>query len=433
MDSIKHNDPFKQFVKSKLDNYKADTPPFGWEKLENSLFTAQKTKTLHRKWLVSSVAAVAAIFIGLLFVIQNTDKEFPMQISENSINQTLSIIKNQDALPIAKEGIIDKTSTSSLIAENASSIKQEITYLKTSNISIKEKEISKNHSSDEKDIPTTTTVKDDQTKNIIKPNDNISEETKQRLIQEFIDEGNRELPSVNKNENKRNKRNSISLTGQSGLLASQNTNTLPSTLRTSLSDTYGSYTIDKMKAFNDIEKIEQESETHHVQPISFGVLTSFDVTPKLYFETGIIYTYLSSETTSKSEDFKNSEKAQFHYLGVPLNLNYTILNLNKLDLFVTAGGMIEKDIYGRIKYSDEKKLQTIDGGYATSNSMKIKQRNPQVSVTAGMGITYPIYDKVNLFGKVGGRYYLDAKNEYETYYSNERFGLDLQFGLKINF
>ena len=223
------------------------------------------------------------------------------------------------------------------------------------------------------------------------------------------------------------------MTGQSGLLASQNTNTLPTTLRTSLSETYGSYTLDKMRAYNDIEKVEQESETHHLQPVSFGVLTSFSLSPKLNIETGVVYTYLSSETTSKSEDFKNSEKAQFHYLGVPINLNYTILSLNKLNVFISAGGMIEKDLYGKIKYSDEKRMEAVDGGYTTTSLTKIKQRNPQFSVAGGVGITYPLYDKIKLFGKVGGRYYFDAKNEYKTYYSDEKFGLDLQLGIKFNF
>ena len=102
-------------------------------------------------------------------------------------------------------------------------------------------------------------------------------------------------------------------------------------------------------------------------------------------------------------------------------------------MFVSAGGMIEKDISGIIKYNDEKKVSSFNSGYASEKSSKIKQNNPQFSISSGLGITYPIYDKTNLFGKIGGRYYINANNEYKTYYSDQKFGLDLQLGIKFNF
>ena len=228
-------------------------------------------------------------------------------------------------------------------------------------------------------------------------------------------------------------RHSISLSGKSGLSSSQQTNSLPTTLRASVSESYSKYTISKMEANNEEVEVNPESETNHMQPISFGVLTSFDLTRKLQIETGLVYSYLSSETKSKSSDFNNSEKVQFHFLGIPLNINYTLLSVNKLDLFVTGGAMIEKDISGKIKYSDEKESSLLKSGYANESSSKIKQKNPQFSVAGGLGITYPIYDKAKLFGKIGGRYYIDANNEYKTYFSDEKFGLDIQLGIKFNF
>jgi len=124
---------------------------------------------------------------------------------------------------------------------------------------------------------------------------------------------------------------------------------------------------------------------------------------------------------------------QFHYLGIPLNVNYTVLSVNKLNLYVTGGAMIEKDIYGKIKYNDEKKLPTLNSGFTNESSSKIKQKNPQFSLAGGLGVMYPLYDRAKLFGKMGGRYYIDTNNEYKTYYSDEKFGLDIQLGIKFNF
>lgn len=435
MDSFNNYDPFKQLVKSKLADYKQEVPPFGWERLESSLFDAQKIKALHKRWIGSSVAAVAAALIGVFFVYQNMNTDLPLQTTEfqttpitaptNKDNKKL--ITQQNATEIEK-------SAPALFADNASS-SQSRTSIPITNTKDEETtlNISTNISSVVRDDLTSTTASDEHSKGNVKPAD-IDEETKQQMIQDFINEGKRSFDFAEDTPKiKRKGRHSISLSGNSGLSSSEQTNTLPTTLRSSVSESYGSYTMAKMQAFNDEKEINPESETTHMQPISFGLVTSFDLTPKLQIETGLTYTYLSSETKSKSSDFSNSEKVQFHYLGIPVNLNYTLLSVNKLDLFVTAGAMIEKDISGKIKYYDEKKASILNSGYANESSSKIKQKNPQLSVGTGLGITYPIYDKAKLFGKVGGRYYINANNEFKTYYSDEKFGLDIQLGIKFNF
>ena len=255
------------------------------------------------------------------------------------------------------------------------------------------------------------------------------------MIQDLINEGKRSSDITNKTKTTKNKsKYAVSLSGRSGLYASQQSNILPTTLRTSLDESYGSYTMAKMQTNNEEEWVNPKSETNHKQPVSFGVLTSFDLTPKLQIETGLVYTFLSSETTNKAEGFVNTEKVQFHYLGIPINLNYTLLSINKLNLFVTAGAMIEKDLDGEIKYSEAKNIVSeMNTGYANETSSNINQKNPQFSLAGGVGINYPIYKKTNLFGKIGGRYYINANHEYKTYYSDEKFGLDIQLGIKFNF
>ena len=428
MDSFKNNDPFKQLIKGKLADYKEEVSPFGWKKLESSLFAAQKSKTLHTRWLVSSLSAVAAVFIGVLFLFQNTNKELPVTNLQQPTTQTIenkkTFIQKQNTTKVEKP-------TTSLFADNTSLSKQRQV---PSSIIIEE---SFNNSTPESSVSNRDSeiisVYDDKLKNKTKASE-VDEKTKQQLIQDFINEGNRSFDVGDNTQRVKSKsRHSISLSGKSGLSSSQQTNSLPTALRASVSESYSKYTISKMEANNEEVEVNPESETNHMQPISFGVLTSFDLTRKLQIETGLVYSYLSSETKSKSSDFNNSEKVQFHFLGIPLNINYTLLSVNKLDLFVTGGAMIEKDISGKIKYSDEKESSLLKSGYANESSSKIKQKNPQFSVAGGLGITYPIYDKAKLFGKIGGRYYIDANNEYKTYFSDEKFGLDIQLGIKFNF
>ena len=432
MTNIDNKDPFEQLVKSKLADYNAEVPSLGWEKLENSLLATQKLKVVRKRWIASTLTAVAAALIGVFFVFQNMNNEIPINVSEAQPTQNESINKEDksETTTIKEDVVKEITPTQSLIADNTASTQdKDLISFSTSD----EVRASEAIASDKKEIVDKETTDEQHKSN---NSNDVDEETKQQLIQEFINEGQKTLESaeitITSKPNKRS-RNSISLTTQSGLSGSQQNTTTPNTLRSSISDSYGMFAMSKMQANNEEVEIKPESEINHMQPISFGVLTSFSLSRKLQIETGLLYTYLSSETNSKSPDYSESEKVQFHYLGVPLNLNYTLLSINKLDMFVSAGGMIEKDISGIIKYNDEKKVSSFNSGYASEKSSKIKQNNPQFSISSGLGITYPIYDKTNLFGKIGGRYYINANNEYKTYYSDQKFGLDIQLGIKFNF
>lgn len=439
MNKVNNKDPFEQLVKSKLADYKAEVPSLGWEKLEDSLFAAQKSKVVRTRWIASTLTAVAAALIGVFFVFQNMNNEIPINVSEaqpiqnesiyNEYNaETATIIKDE----AVKESIKEKKPAQSLIADNklSTSDKDFISFRTADEVRASDATASDTKQIDNK--KTTDTPRNEKKGN---KGNNVDEETKQQLIQEFINEGKRPLAAAEETttlETKKRSRNTISLTTQSGLTGSQQNSTTPNTLRASLSDSYGTFAMNKMKANNEEVEIKPESELNHKQPVSFGMLTSFALSGKLQVETGLVYTYLSSETKNESVGFNEKEKVQFHYLGVPLNLNYTLLSINKLDMFVSAGAMIEKDISGRIK-KDEIKVSSQNSGFASETSSKIKQKNPQFSISSGLGVTYPIYDKAKLFGKIGGRYYINANNEFRTYYTDEKFGLDIQLGIKFNF
>ena len=432
MDSFNNNDAFKQFVKGKLANYKQEVPPNGWEELEKSILASQKTKVMHTRWLASSVAAVAAALIGVFFLFQNTKEELSTLITETKTEKTQIPSKKEEKSLITKQSQtrVEATATP-LLADNASKLQQT-----THQAIVTENKVQPALTVSDKSLEAKEDIASEREESTIdkKRTSDIDDEKRQQMIQDFINQGKESSSIIDDTKQiKRKNRFAISLSGRSGLSSQQN-NTLPSTLRASVSDSYGMFTMSKMQAYNEDEKVNPESETTHKQPISLGVLTSFDITPKLQVETGLIYTHLSSETTNRSESFTNTEKVQFHYLGVPLNINYTLLSVNKLNLFVTAGTMVEKDINGKIRYNDEKDISSVvNGGYANESYAKINQKNPQWSIAGGVGITYPLYHKTHLFGKVGGRYYINANNEYKTYYSDEKLGLDIQVGIKFNF
>ena len=199
-------------------------------------------------------------------------------------------------------------------------------------------------------------------------------------------------------------------------------------------------------------------DLEHNQPISFGLTVSKQLSSRFSIETGITYTYLSSKFKTIDSDAVD-EKINFHYLGVPLNVNYTFLQLGKANFYASAGVEMEKDIQGRYNStlvnieipkqginnastnslsgtvkSNFSSVSENEPGYATSRVKKnIHQNNLQFSAQMSIGASFPIYQKLYVYGNIGGTYYFDADNEYPTIYSDKKTQLDLNLGLKLKF
>lgn len=179
----------------------------------------------------------------------------------------------------------------------------------------------------------------------------------------------------------------------------------------------------------------------HAQPISLGVSLAKQLTPDLSLETGLVYTYLSSKITSNSA-YGIKENQKFHYLGIPISLNYTFYKLGETRFYVSLGGMVQKDIKGtyesRLNFSRFDINDPITGEQIYYNEpyylkKSIKQSNLQFSALTNLGVTHPLYKNLYIYGTIGGAYYFDAGNKHRTIYSDEKLQLDFNLGLKISF
>ena len=96
--------------------------------------------------------------------------------------------------------------------------------------------------------------------------------------------------------------------------------------------------------------------------------------------------------------------------------------------------MIEKDIYGDYRSMGESVSDELGTEAREMITKKISQKNPQFSVNAGFGASYPLYKGMSLYGRFGGTYYFDAKNyEHKTIYSDKKIMLDLNVGVRFDF
>lgn len=170
-----------------------------------------------------------------------------------------------------------------------------------------------------------------------------------------------------------------------------------------------------------------ETKTTHRLPIRFGVNVSIPVYDNLSVETGLTYSILSSTTKSGTKANLFDTEQSLHYIGIPLKATYNIWDSKSFGFYVTAGGMIEKCVYGR-GVTDF----IIGNEIASSETEKIMERQFQFSIMTGVGIKWNITKTVNLFAEPGVGYYINNHSDVINSYKDKPFNFDLKIGLRFN-
>lgn len=122
----------------------------------------------------------------------------------------------------------------------------------------------------------------------------------------------------------------------------------------------------------------------------------------LGIETGLAYSNLRSEGQG------------LHYMGIPVKVNVHLVDLKKVDLYASVGGVADKCIAG-----------------APSNSFK--NEPIQLAVIAGIGVNYKISDRVALFAEPGVSHHFDTDSKLETVRTKRPTNFNLICGLRMTY
>ncbi|MEA5128082.1 hypothetical protein [Proteiniphilum sp.] len=433
------NDIRKGF-QSKLSGFEIPAPPDGWESVERSLNAAEAArKALRRRWYAGSVAAVLILLVGSILFIQN-----PMEQTETVVSEMVSASPSAGSTPDHETKmattpesvpgpVVRPAEAGSLLAARnpgkARAGKQPVVRSSSpAGMLAAWMEREKLQSED--------VVK------AAKPEEEAIDQEEEELRQEetITVQRNDEILLADARDARRSRGTLLlAVNGRGGLTGYQQTVNSPMTLRSLSALPDNKYMPEANKGMqvqsNDVTN--NVSEMEHDQPVSFGITVSKYLLDDLSIETGLVYSYLHSKTRNINNNFKVMEEQKLHYLGIPLNVNYNLISLGQLNVYASVGGMIEKDVSGEFRKMKEGQtaanFNNASEGSEEQEITKISQHNPQISVNAGVGLSYPIYDRLRLYGKVGGAYYFDAKNEYKTIYSDRKIVMDLNVGLRYEF
>lgn len=176
---------------------------------------------------------------------------------------------------------------------------------------------------------------------------------------------------------------------------------------------------------------EVQEEYSHKIPVKVGLTARYNITGRLGVETGLTYSVLSSSVkTGNSETGNNwsSGSQTLHYLGIPLNLSFDILNSRYVNIYVTGGGMMEKSISGNIK-TDE----YVDGKFARTLTANISPKGLQWSVNAAAGVQANILPQLGFFVEPGVSHHFKNGSRVRSIYTDKPTDFSLGFGLRYSF
>lgn len=186
----------------------------------------------------------------------------------------------------------------------------------------------------------------------------------------------------------------------------------------------------KLLALNAVADQGKAPKTNvkHQTPVSFGLSVSRQLNNRFSIQTGLTYSMLTSDWETKAEIYNNKTRQRLHFIGIPLAVSYKIAEWERFRFYAIAGVQTEVNVAGKEQVKSYFEDQRIN---ISSHSVRMKEW--QWSVNARVGVSYPIVRFVSAFAEVGTAYYFDNGSDMETIYSDKRFNINPQFGIRFGF
>lgn len=169
-------------------------------------------------------------------------------------------------------------------------------------------------------------------------------------------------------------------------------------------------------------------DVHHHQPIRVGVTLRYAFAPRWAVESGLNYSHLRSDVTVGNANNYYDERTSLHYIGLPVNVVYSLLSTRAVELYVMAGGMVEKCVSGSLR------TNYFVGGEPHNNShSSVSVGGLQFSANASAGVQLNLSPTVGLYAEPGVGYWFDNGSKVESIYHDRPLNFNLNLGLRFTF
>lgn len=170
---------------------------------------------------------------------------------------------------------------------------------------------------------------------------------------------------------------------------------------------------------------QSATRTNHHQPIKAGISLRIPLSNRWSVSTGATYSYLGSDISQETGNARMETKQKLHYVGIPVNVNYSVLRTNRLNLYASAGVEIEKLVSGK------QDTEHYEGNtFTKATSQSVKEGRPQISGNVAVGAEFRIVNQLSVYAEPGLAYHFDNGSDVENIYKEKPLNLNVQVGLR---
>lgn len=170
---------------------------------------------------------------------------------------------------------------------------------------------------------------------------------------------------------------------------------------------------------------QSATRTNHHQPIKAGVSLRIPLSNRWSVSTGATYSYLGSDISQETGNARMETKQKLHYMGIPVNVNYSVLRTNRLNLYASAGVEVEKLVSGK------QDTEHYEGNtFTKATSQSVKEGRPQISGNVAVGAEFRIVNQLSIYAEPGLAYHFDNGSDVENIYKEKPLNLNVQVGLR---
>ena len=203
-----------------------------------------------------------------------------------------------------------------------------------------------------------------------------------------------------------------------GLYASSSTGQQTSTGPTLLLNTSASFA--GVESNLPLQTLNRKPKLTHNLPGEVGVRAKFDVTDRLFVESGVAYAYLTSDYATDVVKHKQT----LHYVGVPVNVGFTFWQRGIFAAYASAGVKGEKLVSGELKTE-------YISGESLVEKQGVSEKQLQWSIGGAVGIEMKLVDHLSLFAEPGVVHHFDNGSDVENVYKERPTDFSLRVGLRL--
>ena len=173
---------------------------------------------------------------------------------------------------------------------------------------------------------------------------------------------------------------------------------------------------------------EKENQTHYGVPVAVGTGIRIEFTPRWSLGVGLNYTHLSrvlqgtythiNEAGSIDDMITSQIRNSQHYLGLPVNAYFSIIDSRYVTFYTYAGGTAEKCLS--------------DSYHILGNNVTHKEavKGVQLSAAAGLGAEITLTDHLGIYIDPSLRYYFDC-NQPKSIRTAQPLMFNAEVGLRF--